>query len=61
MNLSHSEVLTPTFMPDTSLCKALDFNDLENLGAKIILANTYHLYLRPNDEVVRTLRRTTRI
>ena len=35
--------------------KALDFNDLENLGAKIILANTYHLYLRPNDEVVRSL------
>lgn len=57
MNLSHSIVQTPMFMPvGTQACvKALDFNDLENLGAKIILANTYHLYLRPNDEVVRTL------
>lgn len=57
MTLAHSEVLTPTFMPvGTQACvKALDFNDLANLGAKIILANTYHLYLRPNDEVVRKL------
>lgn len=57
MQLAHSEVLTPIFMPvGTQACvKALDFNDLANLGAKIILANTYHLYLRPNDEVVRKL------
>ena len=57
MQLAHSEVLTPTFMPvGTQACvKALDFNDLANLGAKIILANTYHLYLRPSDEVVRKL------
>lgn len=57
INLAHSEVLTPTFMPvGTQGCvKALDFNDLVNLGAKIILANTYHLYLRPNDEIVRAL------
>lgn len=56
MNLSHSIVQTPTFMPvGTQGCvKALDFNDLENLGAKIILANTYHLYLRPSAEVVRS-------
>lgn len=57
MQLAHSEVLTPTFMPvGTQACvKALDFNDLANLGAKIILANTYHLYLRPSDEVIRKL------
>lgn len=57
MQLAHSEVLTPIFMPvGTQACvKALDFNDLANLGAKIILANTYHLYLRPSDEVVRKL------
>lgn len=57
MQLAHSEVLTPTFMPvGTQACvKALDFNDLANLGAKLILANTYHLYLRPSDEVVRKL------
>lgn len=57
MQLAHSEVLTPTFMPvGTQACvKALDFNDLANLGAKIVLANTYHLYLRPSDEVIRKL------
>ncbi len=57
MTLAHGEVLTPIFMPvGTQACvKALDFNDLASLGAKIILANTYHLYLRPNDEVVRSL------
>lgn len=57
MTLAHSEVLTPTFMPvGTQACvKALDFNDLAHLGAKIVLANTYHLYLRPSDEVIRKL------
>lgn len=57
LTLAHSEVLTPTFMPvGTQACvKALDFNDLAHLGAKLILANTYHLYLRPSDEVVRSL------
>lgn len=57
MTLAHSEVLTPTFMPvGTQACvKALDFNDLASLGTKIILANTYHLYLRPSDEIVRKL------
>lgn len=57
IELAHSEVLTPAFMPvGTQACvKALDFNDLADLGAKIILANTYHLYLRPSDEIVRDL------
>lgn len=57
MQLAHSEVLTPTFMPvGTQGCvKALDFNDLNALGAKIILANAYHLYLRPNDFIVKKL------
>ena len=57
LTLAHSEVLTPTFMPvGTQACvKALDFNDLASLGTKIVLANTYHLYLRPSDKVVRKL------
>ncbi len=57
MQLAHSEVLTPMFMPvGTQGCvKALDFNDINALGAKIILANTYHLYLRPSDLVVKKL------
>lgn len=57
ISLAHSEVFTPMFMPvGTQACvKSLDFNDLANLGAQIILANTYHLYLRPGDETIREL------
>lgn len=44
----HGEIQTPVFMPvgtNTSV-KALDMHDLENLGAQIILTNTYHLGIR---------------
>ena len=33
--------------------KTLDSHDLEELGVKILLANAYHLYLRPGAEVIR--------
>lgn len=49
---------TPVFMPvgTQASVKALDSVDLEdNLGAKIILANTYHLYLRPSSKRVQEL------
>ncbi len=52
---AHSEILTPVFMPvgTQGVVKALDATDmLEILDAKIILGNTYHLYLRPGDETV---------
>lgn len=57
LKLSHGEVLTPIFMPvgTQASVKALDFNDLLALKSPIILANTYHLYLRPNDEVIKRL------
>ena len=57
LKLAHGEVLTPIFMPvgTQASVKALDFIDLLALKAPIILANTYHLYLRPNDEVIRQL------
>jgi queuine tRNA-ribosyltransferase len=53
----HSEIKTPIFMPvgTAAAVKSLDAIDLmEILDAKIILANTYHLYLRPGDEVVKS-------
>lgn len=52
---AHSTITTPVFMPvGTQACvKALDANDMINLGAKIILGNTYHLYLRPGREIMR--------
>jgi queuine tRNA-ribosyltransferase len=53
-----STIQTPVFMPvgTQATVKALDSNDLkELLKPEIILANTYHLYLRPNDEIVKSL------
>ena len=48
----HGAVTTPIFMPvgTKGSVKALDSQDLENVGAEIILGNTYHLYLRPGTE-----------
>ncbi|RAZ56522.1 tRNA guanosine(34) transglycosylase Tgt [Campylobacter hyointestinalis] len=53
---AHSTIKTPIFMPVGTLgaVKSLDAIDLkEILDTKIILANTYHLYLRPTSKVVR--------
>ena len=52
---NHSTIKTPVFMPVGTLgsVKSLDMDDVLNLlGAEIILANTYHMYLRPGDKTV---------
>ncbi|HEX8765806.1 MAG TPA: tRNA guanosine(34) transglycosylase Tgt [Candidatus Acidoferrum sp.] len=53
----HSVVQTPFFLPvgTQASVKALTQEALEELGAEIILANTYHLYLRPGHELIRRL------
>jgi queuine tRNA-ribosyltransferase len=53
----HGVVETPAFMPVGTLAtvKALDPDDLRAMGAQMILANAYHLHLRPGDEVIREL------
>jgi queuine tRNA-ribosyltransferase len=53
----HGTVETPFFMPvgTQASVKALTQETLEELGAEIILANTYHLYLRPGHELIRKL------
>jgi queuine tRNA-ribosyltransferase len=53
----HGPVQTPFFMPvgTQASVKGLRNEALEELGAEIILANTYHLYLRPGHEAVRKL------
>ena len=53
----HGAVETPVFMPVGTLgtVKALDPDDLVGAGASMILGNTYHLHLRPGDDVVREL------
>jgi queuine tRNA-ribosyltransferase len=51
----HGMVETPVFMPvgTAGTVKALPHEFLEQLGTRIILANTYHLYLRPGEEIIR--------
>jgi queuine tRNA-ribosyltransferase len=53
----HGQIETPAFMPvgTAATIKALTHEALEELGATIILANTYHLYLRPGDDLIRKL------
>src|SRR6185436_2077406 len=50
----HGTVHTPAFMPvgTQGAVKATLFRDVEELGAEIVLGNTYHLYLRPGDELI---------
>lgn len=50
----HGVIPTPIFAPvgTAATVKAITPQDLHNLGADLILANTYHLYLRPSDELV---------
>jgi queuine tRNA-ribosyltransferase len=54
---AHGEVETPVFMPvgTNATVKALDPDDLHEVGAQMILANTYHLYLRPGHERIARL------
>jgi queuine tRNA-ribosyltransferase len=57
LTLSHGVVETPQFMPvgTNATVKALDPDDIRATGASIILANTYHLYLRPGHERITRL------
>ena len=54
---AHGPVPTPAFMPvgTKGSVKAVGPDDLERVGASIVLANTYHLMIRPGHEVVRSL------
>jgi queuine tRNA-ribosyltransferase len=57
MHLPHRTVETPVFMPvgTAGTVKAVSQDVLEELGAEIILGNTYHLYLRPGHEAIRRM------
>jgi queuine tRNA-ribosyltransferase len=50
----HGDISTPVFAPvgTQASVKALTPDQLETLGAQLILANTYHLFLRPGDQTV---------
>lgn len=54
LTTAHGDIQTPVFMPvgTQGTVKAVGPDDLVDAGAQIILGNTYHLYLRPGDELV---------
>ncbi len=57
LTLTHGVVETPQFMPvgTNATVKALSPDDIREVGASIILSNTYHLYLRPGHERIERL------
>ena len=57
LTTAHGTVDTPVFMPvgTQATVKGLTPEDLAAAGASIVLANTYHLFLRPGHELVRAL------
>ena len=54
MQTPDGTVDTPAFMPvgTQGAVKAVTHRDLEAMGAEILLCNTYHLYLRPGDDLI---------
>ena len=54
IHLPHGDVHTPVFMPvgTKGTVKAVDKDSLDEIGFEIILANTYHMYLRPGADLV---------
>src|SRR5437016_8510273 len=57
LTLPHGTVETPVFMPvgTQGTVRALSPNDLRAAGATLVLANTYHLHVRPGEQVVEKL------
>ena len=55
LHTPHGIIETPAFMPvgTTGTVKGMTQEDLEELGVRLLLANTYHLYLRPGHETIR--------
>lgn len=55
IDLPHGKVKTPAFMPVGTHCtvKAMTKEALEEIGFEIILANTYHLFLRPGPDLIK--------
>src|SRR5690606_39979983 len=55
LHTPHGVIDTPTFMPvgTQATVKGISPEELDRLGAQIILSNTYHLFLRPGHELIR--------
>jgi queuine tRNA-ribosyltransferase len=57
LNTAHGEIKTPVFMPvgTKATVKSMTNEELVDLGAQVILGNTYHLHLRPSSELIKQL------
>src|SRR4030066_1909865 len=57
IHTSYGIINTPAFIPVGTIAtvKSMTVEELQEIGAEIILSNTYHLYLRPGHEVIRNL------
>ena len=55
LHTPHGDIHTPVYMPvGTQACvKAMTSREMEEIGTQILLSNTYHLHLRPGEELVR--------
>lgn len=55
LHTPHGDILTPVYMPvgTQATVKGLLPKDLEEIGSQIILSNTYHLYMRPGDKLIK--------
>ncbi len=54
LNTPHGKIETPIFMPvgTQATVKAMTPDELKEIGSEIILSNTYHLYLRPGEDLI---------
>ncbi len=57
INTSHGDIETPSFVPvgTQATVKAVSPRDLKEMGAQIVLSNTYHLHLRPGEKLIKKL------
>ena len=57
LNTPRGKIPTPAFMPvgTAGTVKGLIMDEVKELGARMVLANTYHLYLRPGHELIKEL------
>ena len=57
INTSHGDIETPSFIPvgTQATVKAVSPKDLKEMGAQIVLSNTYHLHLRPGEKLIKKL------
>ena len=55
LHTPHGDIETPVFMPvgTKATVKAMSPDELEQIGAQIILSNTYHLFLRPGEQLIK--------